>query len=63
MPLVLLACQDSTVKVIADNGRLQYQAMLDSVPTCIALVDNISGSPEEQDAEPTNNPQVVVFGL
>ena len=57
VPLVLLACQDSTIKVIADNGRLQYQAILDSQPTCIALVEDV-----EQE-EPSNNPQVVVFGL
>ena len=57
VPLVLLACQDSTLKVIADNGRLQYQAILDSQPTCIALVEDV-----EQE-EPSNNPQVVVFGL
>ena len=37
-PYVLLACNDSTVKVIADNGQQLYQANLDSAPTCIAEV-------------------------
>jgi|FrelakmetLWP11LW_1041352.scaffolds.fasta_scaffold281461_1 hypothetical protein len=37
-PLVILACNDSSVKVIADNGRQIYQATFDAAPTCITLV-------------------------
>ena len=37
-PYVLLACNDSTVKVISDNGSQLYQAHLDAAPTCISLI-------------------------
>jgi len=38
-PYVILACNDATVKVIADNGRQLYQTVLDSAPTCMKLVE------------------------
>ena len=37
--VVILACNDSSIKVIADNGRLQYQSILDAAPTCISTVE------------------------
>ena len=37
--IVILACNDSSVKVVSDTGRLQYQAILDSAPTCLTTVD------------------------
>ena len=37
--IVILACNDSSIKVVADNGRLQYQAILDSAPTCLSNVE------------------------
>ena len=39
-PYVILACNDSTLKVIGDNGRLLYQTILDSAPTCMTLVES-----------------------
>ena len=41
--IVILACNDSSVKVVADNGRLQYQAILDSAPTCISAIEQQEG--------------------
>ena len=35
---VILACNDSTVKVIDDAGRLLYQTVLDAAPTCCVLM-------------------------
>ena len=38
--IVILACNDSSIKVVADNGRLQYQAILDSAPSCLTKVEH-----------------------
>jgi len=37
---VFLACNDSSVKVIADNGRLLYQVTLDAAVNSITLVSS-----------------------
>lgn len=38
-PLVILACNDSSVKVIGDNGTQAFQANLDAAVSCISLVE------------------------
>ena len=36
--IVVLACNDSTVKVISDQGKLQYEAVLDSAPISLSQI-------------------------
>ena len=52
--LVVLACNDSTVKVISDSGKLLYLAALDAAPTSISLV--------ESEEMKTNSP-IICYGL
>ena len=65
--IVILACNDSSIKVVADNGRLQYQAILDSSPTCLATVEQTTGGDETAGgAAATSNSSsalVVLYGL
>lgn len=42
-PFVILACNDSSIKVVDDAGRLLYQTVLDSAPTCMTLVPRAEG--------------------
>ena len=35
-----LACNDSTVKAISDDGKLMHQAVLDAAPISLALVNS-----------------------
>ena len=56
--LVILACNDSSIKVIADNGRLQYQAILDSAPTCIAKVEQMG-----EEAATSGSALIIIYGM
>ena len=53
-PYVILACNDSSIKVIDDSGRLLSQCVLDAAPTCITLV---------QEAAEAQRPTILLFGL
>jgi len=56
---VILACNDATVKVIGDSGRLLYQATLDAAPTCITLLQ----AHEDDQAAAGAAPTVILYGL
>lgn len=55
-PFVILACNDSTIKVIDGAGRLLYQTVLDAAPTCMALVPRAEGYGGEC-------PTMLIYGL
>lgn len=38
--LVALACNDSTIKAISEDGKLMYQTVLDAAPITLSLVNN-----------------------
>ena len=65
--IVILACNDSSVKVISDSGRLQYQAILDSAPTCLTTVDatQFSGGEagENSASSSASSALIVLYGL
>ena len=59
--VVILACNDSSIKVIADNGRLQYQSILDAAPTCISTVEQVG---QEEGADNNNEEAlIIIYGL
>ena len=37
---VVLACNDSTIKVVSDEGKLLYSAMLYSAPISLSMVES-----------------------
>ena len=51
---VILACNDSSIKVIDDAGRLLYQTVLDAAPTCCILLPR-DGSEQ--------SPTLLLYGL
>ena len=53
---VIIACNESSIKVIADNGRLQYQAILESAPTCISKVEQVG-------EEAAGAALIIIYGL
>ena len=37
---VILACNDGSLKVVSDQGKLLYQTILDAAPMSISLVED-----------------------
>ena len=54
--IVVLACNDSTVKAISEDGKLLYQAVLDAAPISLSLV-----STEEMAGKLTST--IICYGL
>ena len=72
---VFLACNDSTVKVIGDNGRLIYFVTLEAAVTSITLVSSPLTANQERESQAaaagneafsetnTAAPTIILYGL
>ena len=63
-PYVLLACNDSTLRIICSNGKLFYQTNLEASPTCLTMLDTSQSQSTDLDEPASDNvPTVVLYGL